>query len=91
MPIIMIEQAFNSLSYYRRRNVMMAVLGDKKKVKDMMLENKGIIQENTSKCLFRKKFDEKITECVKAKKKAREFFNIIDNKQSNNLNNNQPF
>ena len=32
----------------------MAMMGDKKKVKVMMLENKYKIQENTSKSLFRR-------------------------------------
>ena len=32
----------------------MAMMGDKKKVKVMMLENKYKIQENTSKRLFRR-------------------------------------
>ena len=75
MSITMISQAFNSLPYYRRRNALIATVGDKKKVKDMLLEN--IM-----------KFDEKITEHVKLKKTSMGFFNIIDNKQPNNSINN---
>ena len=70
-------------------------MGDKKKVKDMMSENKDMTQENTSKRLFGEKCDKKITEHVKLKKKFRKFFNIIDNKEPNNSvnhgNNHQPF
>ena len=73
----------------------MGIIGDKIKVKDMMSENKNIILENTSKRLFGEKFVEKITEHVKLRKKSREFFNIIENKQPDNLinngNNHQPF
>ena len=95
MSITMIGQAYNFFSYYRRRNVFMAIMGDKKKVKDNMSENKDIIQENSSKHLFTEKLNDKITEHVKLKKKSREFFNIIENKQPNNSinnsNNHQPF
>ena len=70
-------------------------MDDKKKVKNMMWEDKDIIQENTSKRLFGEKFDEKITEHNKVRKKSRKFFKIIDNKQPNNsinnVNNHQPF
>ena len=55
----------------------MAMMGDKKKVKDMMLENRDIIQENTSKRLFRKKIWSQ-----DMLNSFREFFNIIDKKQS---------
>ena len=54
------------------------MIGDKKKVKDMMLENKGIIQEHNSKRLFRKKIWSQ-----NMLNSFREFFNIIDKKQSN--------
>ena len=88
MSIAMIGQAFNSLSYYRRRNALMAIMGDKNKVKNRMSENTDIIQKNTSKLLFGKKIDKEITEQVKLKKKSREFFSITDNKQPNNSINN---
>lgn len=52
--IIIIGQAFNSLSYYKCRNAPMTIMGDRMKVKVMMLENKYKIQENTSKRLFRR-------------------------------------
>ena len=69
-----IGQAFNSVSYYRRRNALLSIMkGDKKKVKTMLKENKDILQENTSKRLFGEKIDEKITEFVKLKKKFKEF------------------
>ena len=59
MSITMIDQAFKSLSCYRRRNALIAIMGDKKKMKDIMSENKDIIQENASKCLFGKKLMKK--------------------------------
>ena len=84
-----------SLSYCRRRKTLTAIKGDKKKVKDMMSENKDTIQKNTLKRFFGEKFDEKITKHLKLKKKSREFSNIIDNKKQNNSidngNNHQPF
>ena len=49
----------------------MTIMGDEKKVKDMMSENKDIIQENTSKRLVGEKIDEMITEHVKRKKNSR--------------------
>ena len=95
MPITMLGQVFNSLFYYRHRNTLMTIMDDKKKVKNMMWEDKDIIQESTSKRLFGEKFDQKITEHVKVRKKSRKFFKIIDNKQPNNsinnVNDHQPF
>ena len=41
--ITMIEQTFNSLFYHRCRNALMARMGVKKKVKDIMSENKDLI------------------------------------------------
>ena len=38
---------------------MIAIMGDKKNMKDIMLENKDIIQENASKRLFGKKLMKK--------------------------------
>ena len=58
MSITKIGQAFNLLAYYsyhRRRNALMAIMGDQKKVKDRMSENEDIIQENTSKTFVRRK------------------------------------
>ena len=72
ITITMIGQAFYSLPYYRCTNALMVIMDDK--VKDMMSENKEIIQEKTSKRLLGEKFDEKITEKVNFKKKSREFF-----------------
>ena len=36
MYITMMGQVFNSLSYYKRRNALVTIMGDKKKMKDMM-------------------------------------------------------
>ena len=36
MCITMMGQVFNSLSYYKRRNALVTIMGDKKKMKDMM-------------------------------------------------------
>ena len=92
MSVTTLGQAFNAVSYYRRRNALMAIMkGDKKKVKDMMTDNKEMIKNNLSERLFGEKFDEKITEHVKLKKKSREFFNILDNKNASNFKENQPF
>ena len=67
---------------------MSILKGDNAKVKDIMKESKDILQEDTSSRLFGKKFDEKITEFVKLKKKSKEFFNIMDGKKkaSNHCN-----
>ena len=81
MTVTLLGQAFNALSYYRRRNALMTILrGDKKRVKDLMKENKDILQEDTSSRLFGEKFDEKILKFVKMKKKSEEFFNQMDDK-----------
>ena len=56
MSITMIDEA---LSCYRRRNALIAIMDDKKKMKDIMSENKDIIQENASKRLFGKKLMKK--------------------------------
>ena len=81
MTVTMLGQAFNTISYYRRRNALSSILkGDKTKVKNMMKENKEILQEDSSNRLFGEKFDEKMVEFVKLKKKSKEFFNVMDNK-----------
>ena len=67
ISITVVGQVFNSLFYFKHRNALMGIMGDKKKVKNMMWEDKDIIQENTSKRLFGEKFDEKITEHVSQK------------------------
>lgn len=36
MYITMMGQVFNSLSYYKRRNALVTIMGDKKKMKDMV-------------------------------------------------------
>ena len=36
MYITLMGQVFNSLSYYKRRNVLVTIMGDKKKMKDMV-------------------------------------------------------
>ena len=87
MTVTLLGQAFNTISYYRRRNALLSILkGDKSKVKDMMKENKEILQEDTSNRLFGEKFDEKMVEFVKLKKKSREFFNVMDNKVKPSVN-----
>ena len=45
-----------------------------------MKENNDILQEDTSNRLFGEKFDEKILDFVKIKKKPKEFFNLTDGK-----------
>ena len=87
MTVTMLGQAFNTISYYRRRNALSSILkGDKTKVKNMMKENKEILQEDTSNRLFGEKFDEKMVEFVKLKKKSKEFFNVMDNKTKSSVN-----
>ena len=67
ISITVVGQVFNSLFYFKHRNALMGIMGDKKKVKNMMWEDKDIIRENTSKRLFGEKLDEKITEHVSQK------------------------
>ena len=77
MSVTMLGQAFNSISYYRRRNALMNVLGgDKAKVKDVMKENKEILEDNSSQRLFGEKFDTKIMGFVKLKKNSRNFLTL---------------
>lgn len=81
MTVTLLGQAINAISYYRRRNALMSIMkGDKAKVKDIMKENKEILQEDTTNRLFGEKFDDRIMEFVKLKKKSKEFFNIMDGK-----------
>ena len=83
MTVTMLGQAFNTISYYRRRNALSSILkGDKTKVKNMMKENKEILQEDTSNRLFGEKFDEKMVEFVKLKKKSKEFLLSWTTKQN---------
>ena len=49
----------------------MAIMGNKKQMKDMMSENKDVIQENTQQHLFGEKREEQITEYVNLKKKKK--------------------
>ena len=84
MTVTLLGQAFyNTLSYYRRRHALMTILkGDKSKAKDLMKENKDILQEDTSNRLFQEKFNEKILDFVKMKK-SKEFFDLMDGKSKN--------
>ena len=71
MTITMIGQAFNSVSYYRRRNALMSLMENAKKVKETLNENKNFFQENHSEKLFGDKFDEHIVDQLKLKKDPR--------------------
>lgn len=81
MTVTLLGQAINAILYYRRHNALMSIIkGDKTKVKDIMTENKEILREDTTNWLFGEKFDDRIMEFVKLKKKSKEFFNIMDGK-----------
>ena len=53
MTVTLLGQAINAISYYKRRNALMSIMkGDKAKVKDIMKENKEILQEDTTSLLL---------------------------------------
>ena len=46
--VTLVGQAINSTNYYRRRNVLMNIWNnDKKKVKDILSDNKELSQEKS--------------------------------------------
>jgi len=71
--VSVLGQAF---SYYRRRNILTSVIGDKKKVKDILHENLDVLQESMSDKLFGERFNERIIEQIKVKKRSKEFMNV---------------
>ena len=60
MTVATIGQAFNALSYDRRRNVLMNIVPDKKKVKDILSENTEALNENHSTELFGENFNDRV-------------------------------
>lgn len=53
MTVTLLGQAINAISYYKRHNALMSIMkGDKAKVKDIMKENKEILQEDTTNLLL---------------------------------------
>jgi len=72
--VSVLGQAF---SYYRRRNILTSVIGDKKKVKDILHENLDVLQESMSDKLFGERFNERIIEQIKMKKRSKEFMNVL--------------
>ena len=60
MTVATIGQAVNALSYYRRRNVLMNIVPDKKKVKDILSENTEALNENHSTELFGENFNDRV-------------------------------
>jgi len=80
MTVSTIGQAFNVLSYHRRRNVLMNIVPDKKKVKDILSENTDVLNENYPAKLFGDKFN--VNEQLKIIKKSKEYLNVLDEERS---------
>ena len=71
--ILLIGQAFNSVSYSRRMNVLMGVRTEKGKAKNT-LNNQASLLEEDSKELFGKSFRKVMVATAKAKKESKEVY-----------------
>lgn len=81
MAVTLLGQAFNSVSYYRRRNVLMTLMKEKKKVKETLIENGQAFKNNHSNKLFGPDFDERVGQHLKLIKKSKEFLNVVENRE----------
>ena len=71
--VLLLGQASNSITYQRRYNALLGVMGSAPKVKEMLRTDADMLQKH-DKDLFGKKFREHLTETSKSKKKALEAF-----------------
>ena len=76
--VSLLAQACNSITYYRRLNILSALLQDSKKVKDILLEKTNNLNLD-EKSLIRNKFKEYIIKTVKIKIKSKEMFKKLQN------------
>lgn len=73
--VLILGQAFNSVTYYRRLNVLSAIMPESKKAKTKLKDESKML-ELSDVNLFGSKFQQKIIETAKAKKKSKEAYNI---------------
>ena len=77
MSITLLGQAFNTSSYYRRRNILSAIVHDRKQVKEILKDNVKVFQESEDGNLFGKQFDEKVLKEMKQLKKSKEYLGLL--------------
>ena len=88
--VTLLGQTFNSVSYYRRRIVLLAIVSDKKQVKEILKDNSHVLEENKGVKLFGEKFDERVVKQLKIQKKSKEFLGITE-KSARGSSSSQPF
>ena len=88
--VTMISQVCNTLAYQRRLNILGAIFRDNKRAKDMMKEQKSIIDGDKT-LLFGSKFEDFISRHVKSKKKTREIMGALAQPSTSGRGRSRPF
>ena len=88
--ILLLGQAMNSCAYIRRFNILMAFLGDKKKVDNMLKDNASAFTD-TNDLLFGPKYEELVAKTLSSKSKSKELFNACKSPNSRDGIRRQPF
>ena len=78
---LLLGQAFLSVSYTRRLNILKMIMKYPRKAKAMLKENENILKEIEN-YLFGKKFRSHMTEVKKSRKKSLEAFKYVGEKKS---------
>ena len=93
--MLLIGQAFYSVTYYRRHNILSTLIDNPSKVKEILRDPDMALDNISNTCLFGDKFEEKLLKDTTAKQKSKLIFSGLQRKSANNSNgiscNNQPF
>ena len=93
--MLLIGQAFHSVTYYRRQNILCTLIDNPSKVKEILRDPDMALDNISNTCLFGDKFEEKLLKDSTAKQKSKLIFSGLQRKSANNSSgtsyNNQPF
>ena len=79
---MLIAQAFNSVTYHRRLNILSTLTGNRTKIKDIIKGQRGL-DDGDNEELFGSKFSEKLSDIVSAKQKSKSLFTGLYFKKQN--------
>ena len=78
--VVLTGQAFISLSYLRRTSILQPLVGDYRKIKEILREKNEIL-ESSNQLLFGESFEEDLVKTSKLKDKSKEVLLSLSNKQ----------
>ena len=67
--MLLIEQAFHSIPYYHRQNILSTLIDNPSKVKEILKDSDMALGNPNSTCLFGNMFEEKLVKDINAKQK----------------------